>query len=142
MNMFNFIYIAYIHGKWKPGGCEHVKPRFKTYNKGNFKFLPSVLYVVEEGHEEQGGILESKVKTNLYAFLENPEFHNSPTEYVNPKFEHINDTYIKDVMEKIILENNLSFRRIKEEFLKESVKDGKFLDKVRLFPDKYLEEIA
>jgi len=139
--IFNFLYIALVHSKWKPGKCEIVKNRFKGYNKGNFKFAPSFLYVVEEGHEEQVTILEVKVKSILYDYLENPEFHKSPTEYVNRKFKHINGVYIESIVDKIIAENNLAIKKIKSDYMTDSVKDAKFLDKVRMFPKKYLETI-
>ena len=138
---YNYIYIALIHGKWKPGVCDLVKPRFKGYNKGNFKFLPSVLYLVEEGHEEQVSIVEDKVLANLYNYLENPNVYINPTEYVNPEFSHIDDKYIEQLILKIIDDNHLKFCRVKEEYLIDSVSDSKFLEKNRMFPQIYLETI-
>ena len=44
-------------------------------------------------------------------------------------------------MYQIIADNKLKFKRVKEEYLIESVKDSKFLEKIRMFPDKYLETI-
>ena len=137
--MYNYSYLALIHGKWKQGVCEVVKDRFKGYNKGNFNFYPCLLHVIEEGHEEQVSILETKILANLYDYLENPDFYTKPTEYVDPKFEHIDENYIKNIIEEIIKENNLNFRKVKEEFLKESTKDHDFLEKIRMFPEKYLE---
>ena len=138
--LYNFIYGAIIHGKAKPGVCDEVKPRFKGYNKGNFKHIPAFLYIVGEGHEEQTSIIEAKVKTQLYDYLENPNFHNQPTEYVDPKFAHVDLSYIEDVIQKIITDNNLCFYKVKEEYLKDSLKDAKFSEKIRMFPDKYLDK--
>jgi len=139
--MFNFNYGALIHGKWKAGVCEHVKPRFKTYNKGNFKFAPAFLYVVDEGHEEQSKILEDKVLSKLYDFLENPNFLNDPTEYVNPEFDFIDGDYLDELMKQIIIDNNFKFHKVKPEYITESIKDVKFLENIRLFPSKYLEQV-
>lgn len=137
--IYNFIYGAVIHGKAKPGVCDEVKPRFKGYNKGNFKHVPSFLYIVGEGHEEQTSIVEIKVKTQLYEYLENPNFHNQPTEYVDPQFAHIDVNYIECLIEKVITDNNLCFSKIKEEYMKEALIDAKFSEKVRMFPEKYVE---
>jgi len=140
--LYNFIYGAIIHGKAKPGVCDEVKPRFKGYNKGNFNHVPSFLYVVNEGHEEQTSIVEIKLKTQIYDYLENPNFYTQPTEYVDPKFAHIDLNYLEGLIKKIISENNLSFSKVKEEYLKDSLKDSKFLEKIRMFPEKYLETTA
>lgn len=137
--LYNFIYGATIHGKAKPGVCDEVKPRFKGYNKGNFKHIPAFLYIVCDGHEEQTSIVENKIKAELYDYLENPNFHRNPTEYVDTKFAHIDLPYIEKLIIKIILENNLCFNKVKEEYIKDSLKDGKFSEKIRMFPDKYLE---
>lgn len=131
-----------IHGKAKPGVCDEVKPRFKSYNKGNFKFIPAFLYVVDEGHEEQTSIVEVKLKTQLYDYLENPNFYTQPTEYVDPKFAHIDLKYIEGLIQQVISENNLCFYKVREEHLKDSLKDPKFLEKTRMFPEKYLEKIT
>ena len=138
--IYNYVYVAPIHNKWKPGVCDTVKGRFKTYNKGNFNFKPTTLYVVEEGYEEQCSILETKVITELYEYLENPNFYIDPTEYVNPDFPQIDDIVIDELISIIICEHNLRFRKVKEEFLTESISDGNFLEKIRLFPDKYTTE--
>lgn len=140
--MYNFIYNALIHGKRKPGVCEHVKPRFKLYNKGNFKFAPDSLYVVEEGYEEQCRILEIKLMTELYDYLENPNFYPDPTEYVNPDFTQIDGTVVDELITIIITENNLNFRKVKDQFLQESVSDKDFLEKIRLFPNKYTDKVV
>lgn len=137
--MYNFIYGAIIHGKAKPGVCDEVKPRFKGYNKGNFKHVPSFLYIVDEGHEEQTSIVENRIIAQLYDYLENPNFHNQPTEYVDPKFSHIDLNYIENLITKIISDNGLAFSKVKDEYIKDSMKDPKFSEKVRMFPEKYLE---
>ena len=139
--IYAFYYSALIHGKWKPGKSDNIKLRFNGYNKGNFKFSPSFLYVVDEGYEEQSGMIEKKVLTILYDYLENPEFYNTPTEYVNPDYVTIDAKFIKEIVEKYILDNHLSVTRIKQEFVEESVRDVDFLTKIRMFPNKYTEKI-
>lgn len=136
-----FYYIGLVHGKWKPGKSDNIKFRFNAYNNGNFKFIPSFLYVVDEGYEEQSGMIEKKVLSIVYDYLENPEFYNTPTEYVNPEHIAIDGFYIKNIVEKFVLENHLSVSRIKQEFLEESVRDVDFLSKIRMFPKKYTEQI-
>jgi len=136
-------YIARIHNKWKPGVSEILFNRFKTYNKGNFNFEPTHLWVVEEGYEEGIKFIEEKVFSELYPFLENPEFHNQPTEYVDPQFEHINGEYIKDIVERVIQENprlKKTVRKVKQEYISEAVADPYFLESARIYSEKYLED--
>lgn len=139
--IYAFFYIALIHGKWKPGISDELKIRFAGYNKGNYNFVPSILYVISEGYEEQAKLIENKVKAMLYDYLENPKYYNTPTEYVNPNYIMIDDAYIKAIVEQFILDNNLSVSKIKSEYLTEAIKDTTFLDKVRMFPSKYTEPI-
>ena len=77
----------------------------------------------------------------LYDYLENPEFYNTPTEYVNPDYVTIDANYIKEIVEKFILDNHLAVSRVKQEFVEESVRDVDFLTKIRMFPNKYTEKI-
>ena len=77
----------------------------------------------------------------LYDYLENPKYYNTPTEYVDPNYIMIDDAYIKAIVEKFILDNNLSVSRIKTEYLTEAIKDTTFLEKVRMFPKKYTEPV-
>jgi hypothetical protein len=139
--IYAFFYIALIHGKWKPGVSDELKIRFAGYNKGNYNFVPSILYVMAEGYEEQAKLIENKVKAMLYDYLENPKHYNTPTEYVDPNNIMIDDTYIKEIAEKFILDNNFSVSKVKSEYLTEAITDTNFLDKVRMFPNKYTEKI-
>ena len=86
-------------------------------------------------------MIEKKVLSIVYDYLENPEFYNTPTEYVNPEYIAIDGDYIKNIVEKFVLENHLSVSRIKQEFIEESVRDVDFLSKIRMFPKKYTEQI-
>jgi hypothetical protein len=137
----NYIYLALVHGKWKFGACGIVKARFKPYNSGNYNFSPSLLYVVDEGHEEQVSILENKITSKLYDYLENPSFLNKPTEYVNPDFTYVDNSYIENVIETIIKDRKLLFLKVKQKYLKESIKDNDFLYKIRMFPKTYLDNV-
>lgn len=137
-------YITKHHTKWKPGVSDQIYNRFKGYNKGNFNFAPYHLWVAEEGYEEGIDFIEQKVYAELYDFLENPEFHNQPTEYVDPSFEHVDGEYIRKIVEEIIESNprlKSTIRKVKQEYIDEAVSDPGFLESVRMYPEKYLEPV-
>ena len=119
-------YITKHHTKWKPGVSEQIYNRFKGYNKGNFNFAPCHLWVAEEGYEEGIDFIEQKVYAALYDFLENPEFHNQPTEYVDPSFEHVDGEYICKIVEEIIEEmiEEAILEEIAEEIVEEMIEEA------------------
>ena len=64
-------------------------------------------------------------------------------EYVNPEFTHINSDYIKNLIETIICESpqlKSTVRKVKDEYINEALNDPYFLESVRLYPEKYLED--
>jgi hypothetical protein len=140
--IYTFFYIALIHGKWKLGITDNIFDRFKTYNKGNFNFIPFYILVSEEGFEEGIIFIEDQTLSPMYPFLENPDFRNKPTEYVDPKFTHIDGKYIKKETLSVIDSNpslQHTIKKLKEQYIMEAVTDSSLLESVRLHPEKYLE---
>lgn len=139
----SIFYNTLIHQKHKFGVSDEIFGRFKTYNKGNFSHKPNNVWVVDSGFEEGITLLEDLVFSELYDYLENPEFHDRPTEYVDPKFTHITAEFMKDLIERIIKEHPVlqkTIRRVKDEYVSEATSDPYFLESVRLYPEKYLED--
>lgn len=140
----SFVYNGTIHGKDKFGITEkEIFGRFKTYNKGNFNHKPDNIWVCDEGYAEGSTYIENSLMSVLYDFLENPNFNDKPTEYVNPEFTHIDSDYIKNLIETIIRESpqlKRTVRKVKDEYINEALNDPYFLESVRLYPEKYLED--
>lgn len=140
---FSLFYITKIHDKYKFGVSDEIFSRYKSYNKGNFSHKPNSIWVCDEGYEEGIAHIENSVKSLLYEYLENPNFNDTPTEYVNPEFSQVDYGYIKNLTEKIICESpqlKRTVRKVKDIYLNEALSDPYFLESVRLYPEKYLED--
>lgn len=137
------LYIATVHGKVKPGKSKSLKARLVGHDKGNTKPVVHYLYVAEEGYEEHINNLESHIKRQLFPFLENPNGHHTPSEYVDPKFTQIDIEYVRKIAEDRIKSHPLRIHRLKSEFLPINRYNAKTIaDGIKNFPHKYLEVVA
>lgn len=137
-----FMYIAEVYGKIKPGISKTVTSRILSYDKGNTNPVIHKLYVAISGFDSHINNLESHVLRELYPYLENPNNNRTPSEYVDPKYTNINVSYVESLIESRIKNHPLKIKKLKEEYLpinRHNVKS--IVEGIRLFPDKYLEDI-
>lgn len=136
------LYIAEVYGKVKPGITNNAKTRITSYTKGNNEANMRHFYFAVEGYDEHVKNCENHLNRQLFPFLENPNGSHKPSEYVDPKYTHIDFEYTKNIVEDRIKSHPLKIKRLKQKFLPitrynvKSVMEG-----IKNFPDKYLEDI-
>lgn len=136
------LYIAIVHGKVKPGKSKVLKSRIVGHDKGNTKPVVHYLYVAEDGYEEHINNLESYIKRQLFPYLENPNGHHTPSEYVDPKFTQIDVEFVRKIAEERIKSHPLRIRKLKSTFLPITRHNAKAIsDGIKNFPNKYLDTI-
>lgn len=137
-----FMYIAEVYGKVKPGISKTVTSRIMSYDKGNTNPVIHKLYVAVEGFDSHINNLEAYVLRELFPYLENPNGNRTPSEYIDPKFTQIDVAYVQKLIEGRIKNHPLRVQKLKDEYLPITRHNVKaIIEGVRLFPDKYLEDI-
>ena len=140
--MTQFLYIAEIYGKLKPGITKPLHSRLKSYDKGNNNPVFHALYVAIEGYDEHIKNCENYVKRELFPYLENPQGNRTPSEYVDPKHVHITVKYIQNLVENRVKCHPLKICRLKKTFLPVTRYNAKTIEEgIINFPNKYLEAI-
>jgi len=138
--MSQFLYIAEVYSKLKPGITHKISSRIKSYDKGNNNPSFHSIYVAREGYDEHVKNCEHYVKRELFPYLENPQGNRTPSEYVDPKHIHINVKYIQNLIEDRIKCHPLKLLRLKKTFLPITRYNAKTIEEgIKNFPDKYLE---
>lgn len=138
--MSQFLYIAEVYGKLKPGITHKISSRIKSYDKGNNNPSFHSIYVAKEGYDEHVKNCEHYVKRELFPYLENPQGNRTPSEYVDPKHIHITVKYIQNLVEDRIKCHPLKILRLKKTFLPITRYNAKTIEEgIKNFPDKYLE---
>jgi hypothetical protein len=138
-------YLTEYHNRKKFGITGNSHNRFGTsqYNTGGFDNTVGILYFNLEGYSGHTSYLEKLVKRELFDYLIRSEKNpNKVLEYVDPKFDHVDIEYMRQVVEKLIVQHKLKIKRLKTVFLPSVQMDKDFVSKVRENPEKYLEEIA
>lgn len=140
--MSQFLYIAEVYGKRKPGITHRLSSRIKSYDKGNNNPSFHAVYVAMEGYDEHIKNCERYVNRELFPYLENPQGNRTPSEYVDPKYNHIDITYIEMIVEDRVRSHPLKIFRLKRTFLPITRYNAKTIEEgIKNFPEKYLESI-
>lgn len=140
--MKTFHYIGIVHNKVKPGICDKLSSRTKSYDKGNTNPVFYYVYVTMPGYNEHIVNCERHVLRELAPYLENPQGNRTPSEYVDPKHTHITCEYVKKITEDRIKSHPLKLYRLKEKFLPVNRYNAKTIEEgIKNFPDKYLEPV-
>lgn len=138
--MTQYYYIGKIYGKVKPGICEKLSGRLGGYSKGNHNPVFHEVYIAKEGYDEHVRNCERFVKGLLDPYFEKP--NGKASEYIDPKYIHIDATYVRELVEDRILSHPLKMYRLKKKFLPITRYNAKTIEEgIKNFPDKYLEEI-
>lgn len=142
MKMYQFYYIGTVYSKTKPGICDKLSSRTKSYDKGNTSPAFHHVYVAIAGYEEHIVNCERHVLGALAPYLENPQRNRTPSEYVDPKHTHVTVDYVRDIAESRIKSHPLKIMRLKKEFLPVTRYNAKSIEEgIKNFPDKYLESV-
>lgn len=137
-------YLTVYHGRSKFGISSNSNTRFgsSSYNSGKFDNTVGVLYFNEQGYSGHTKRLEKLVKRELYDYLlKSDKDPLKALEFVDPQHAFITVSYMRTVVEKLIVEHKLKIKRVKEVYLPSVQMDTDFVSKVRDNPDKYLETI-
>ena len=137
----NLLYVTKVLDKVKFGISGDLINRFINYNKGNQNYEVHALYVAVEGHAEHILTCENYLMRTLHEYLENPKQLAKPTEYIDPKFTDIDVDYVSTLIENKIKNHPLQIRRLKGEYVSALKIDPDMMDKIKLSPHKYLEDI-
>ena len=142
MKVYKFHYIGVVHDKRKSGITGKLSSRTKSHDKGNTNPMFYHVYVAMSGYEGHILNLERHVLGELAPYLENPQRNRTPSEYVDPKYTHITEDYIRDIAESRIKSHPLKIMRLKKEFLPVTRYNAKTIEEgIKNFPDKYLEPV-
>lgn len=140
--MSQFLYVGIVYGKVKPGISAKLASRIKSYDKGNNNPQFYELYVAKDGYDEHVKNCEQYVMRQLFPYLENPQGARKPSEYVDPKYTHIDTVYVSQLVEERVKTHPLKMYRVKQKFLPITRYNAKTIEEgIKNFPDKYLEEI-
>ena len=138
--MSQFLYIAEVYGKLKPGITQKLSSRIKSYDKGNNNPSFHSVYVAMEGYDEHIKNCERYINRELFPYLENPQGNRKPSEYIDPKHVHITIKHIQTLVEDRIKCHPLKIYRLKKTFLPISRFNAKTIEEgIKNFPTKYLE---
>lgn len=136
------LYIGGVYGKVKPGITNNPKSRITSYTKGNNEAGFFHFYYAVDGYDEHTKNCENHLFRQIFEFLENPNRSYKPSEYVDPKYTHVDYEYVKNIVEDRIKSHPLQMKRLKQKFLPitrynvTSIMEG-----IQNFPDKYLEDV-
>lgn len=138
--MTQYYYIGVVYNKTKPGISEKLFGRLKQYSKGNHNPIFYELYVSKPGYDEHVENCERFVKGVLDPYFEKPNGKSS--EYVDPKYDHIDTQYVRGLVEERIKCHPLKMYRLKKTFLPVTRYNAKTIEEgIKNFPEKYLEEV-
>lgn len=138
--MTHYLYIGMVYNKVKPGISEKLFGRLKQYSKGNHSPIFHELYVSKPGYDEHVENCERFVKGLLDPYFEKP--NGKASEYVDPKYTHIDTLYVRNLVEDRIVTHPLKIYRLKKKFLPVTRYNAKDIEEgIKNFPNKYLEEI-
>ena len=132
------LYVVQVYGKIKPGITSNIKTRITSYTKGNNEAVMTAYYQAVDGYDEHVKNCEGNINHQLFPFLENPHKSHKASEYVDPKYTHIDNKYVTNLIES----HPLKIKRLKQTFLPVTRYNAKsIMEGIKNFPDKYLEDI-
>ena len=136
------LYIVQVYGKIKPGITNNISSRITSYTKGNNEAIMQAYYQAVEGYDEHVRNCENSTKHQLLPYFENPHKSHNASEYIDPKYTHIDVSYVAGVIEDRIKNHPLKLKRLKQKFLPITRYNAKsIMEGIKNFPDKYLENI-
>jgi hypothetical protein len=136
------LYVIQVYGKIKPGITSNIKTRITSYTKGNNEAVMTAYYQAVDGYDEHVKNCEGNINHQLFPFLENPHKSYKASEYVDPKYTHIDTKYVTNLIEDRIKSHPLKIKRLKQTFLPVTRYNAKsIMEGIKNFPDKYLEDI-